>query len=192
MRLCTAKMSAHYSKEVLVEISLAILQRKCFPPSNVCSTLRKVAHWIQIKVSWVYGEITAHPTQDHRNALIAYVYRLTSSIEDAKDITQETILRYISIQEEVIENPKAWMFKVATNLSLDFFKSVKLKRQHYIGPWLPEPYIDETATAEENIELDESISVFLWYLWKSSRYERESLISCMICLSLNIKRLRRF
>jgi RNA polymerase sigma-70 factor (ECF subfamily) len=102
--------------------------------------------------------------QTHRNALIAYVYRLTGSIEDAKDITQETILRYIATQEVMIENPKAWMFKVATNLSLDFFKSVKLKRQHYIGPWLPEPYIDETATAHENIELDESISVALLVL----------------------------
>lgn len=105
-----------------------------------------------------------HPTQAHRNALIAYIYRLTGSIEDAKDITQETILRYISVQDQTIENPKAWMFKVATNLSLDFFKSAKLKRQCYIGPWLPEPYIDETASAEANIELDESISVALLVL----------------------------
>lgn len=106
----------------------------------------------------------AHHTQTHRNALIAYVYRLTGSIEDAKDITQETILRYVKAQDQAIENPKAWMFKVATNLSLDFFKSMKLKRQFYVGPWLPEPYIDEAATAEENIELDESISVALLVL----------------------------
>ncbi len=122
-------------------------------------------------------ERLALQTQTYRNALIAYVYRLTGSIEDAKDITQETILRYISAQEDTIENPKAWMFKVATNLSLDFFKSVKLKRQHYIGPWLPEPYIDETATAEENIELDESISVALLVLMeKLSPRERITYI----------------
>lgn len=122
-------------------------------------------------------ERLALQTQTHRNALIAYVYRLTGSIEDAKDITQETILRYISAQETMIENPKAWMFKVATNLSLDFFKSVKLKRQHYIGPWLPEPYIDETATAQENIELDESISVALLVLMeKLSPKERIAYI----------------
>lgn len=118
-----------------------------------------------------------HHTQTYRNALIAYVYRLTGSIEDAKDITQETILRYISAEEKTIENPKAWMFKVATNLSLDFFKSVKLKRQLYIGPWLPEPYIDEMATAEENIELDESISVALLVLMeKLSPRERIAYI----------------
>ncbi|MEY4503749.1 MAG: polymerase sigma factor SigJ [Pseudomonadota bacterium] len=113
----------------------------------------------------------------YKSAIFSYVYRLIGSVEDAKDITQETMLKYISLRENNIENTKAWMFKVATNLSLDFFKSAKTKREKYIGPWLPEPYIDETKTVEEDIEIDESISVALLVLLeKLSPYERISYI----------------
>jgi RNA polymerase sigma-70 factor (ECF subfamily) len=100
-------------------------------------------------------------TQLHRRALISYVYRLTGSMEDAKDITQETVLRLISAQDQDIKNAKAWMFKVATNLSLDLFKRIKKRREVYIGPWLPEPYIEESESFEHEHEIDESLSMAL-------------------------------
>jgi len=100
-------------------------------------------------------------TQLHRRVLISYVYRLTGSMEDAKDITQETVLRLISAQDQDIKNPKAWMFKVATNLSLDLFKKIKKRREVYIGPWLPEPYIEESESFEHEHEIDESLSMAL-------------------------------
>lgn len=100
-------------------------------------------------------------TQLHRRAIISYVYRLTGSMEDAKDITQETILRLIVSKDQDIKNAKAWMFKVATNLSLDLLKRIKKTREVYIGPWLPEPYIDEVESFEYDLELDESLSIAL-------------------------------
>lgn len=116
-------------------------------------------------------------TQTYRKDIISYVYRLTGSIEEAKDITQETILKYISLKDVVIENPKAWMFKVATNLSLDFFRKAKTKREMYIGPWLPEPYIEESFSVEEDMELDESLGVALLVLMeKLSSKERIAYI----------------
>jgi len=102
--------------------------------------------------------------QLHRNSIISYVYRLTGSIEDAQDITQETMLKYSYIQTQEIQNPKAWMFKVATNLSLDFIKRSKNKRELYKGPWLPDPYIQNEYSMEDEIELDESLSMALFVL----------------------------
>ena len=116
-------------------------------------------------------------TQMYRNDIISYVYRLTGSMEEAKDITQETILRCISAKEADIKNAKAWMFKVATNLSLDFFRSAKNKREMYIGPWLPEPYIEDSYSVENDMELDESLSVALLVLMeKLSSRERIAYI----------------
>ena len=103
-------------------------------------------------------------TQLYRNDIISYVYRLTGSQEEAKDIAQETTLRFINSEQSDIENIRAWMFKVATNLSLDFFKSAKNKRETYVGPWLPEPYIDESLSVENELELDESLSMALLVL----------------------------
>ena len=100
-------------------------------------------------------------TQIYRSAIISYVYRITGSLEDAKDITQETILKYIHSNTQEIKSPKAWMFKVATNLSWDFLKSAQHKRESYIGPWLPEPYLEESFDVEEELELDESLSMAL-------------------------------
>ena len=103
-------------------------------------------------------------TQLYRESIISYVYRITGSLEEAKDITQDTILKYISRSDEEVLNPKAWMFKVATNLTFDFLKSAKNKKETYIGPWLPEPYIEENHSVQEELELDESMSVALLVL----------------------------
>lgn len=106
----------------------------------------------------------------HRRTITSYVYRLIGSLEDAKDITQETILKYISTNENAIENPKAWMFKVASNLSYDFLRKYKKQREAYIGPWLPEPYIEE-ETSEDKMYIDESLSMAFIVLMQRLNYK---------------------
>lgn len=106
----------------------------------------------------------------HRRTIISYVYRLIGSLEDAKDITQETILKYISTNENGIENPKAWMFKVASNLSYDFLRKYKKQREAYMGPWLPEPYIEE-ETSEDKMYIDESLSMAFIVLMQRLNYK---------------------
>jgi RNA polymerase sigma-70 factor (ECF subfamily) len=116
-------------------------------------------------------------SETYRKSIISYVYRLTGAKEEAKDITQETIIRFISKKEDEISNVKAWMFKVATNLSLDFLKSAKNKREMYIGPWLPEPYTQEINEPDEQLEIDESLSMALLVLMeKLSSKERVAYI----------------
>ena len=103
-------------------------------------------------------------TQEYRSSLISYVYKIIGSQEEAKDIVQETTIRFISKKHDEIENTKAWLFKVATNLALDFLRSAKNKREVYIGTWLPEPYIEEKTHQNNEIELDESLSMALLVL----------------------------
>jgi len=113
-------------------------------------------------------------TQLHRDLLISYVYRITGSLEEAKDITQETIIKLLGSKEENILNPKAWMFKVATNLTFDFLKSAKNNREFYIGPWLPEPYIEEkNISAQDELEQDESLSVALLVILEKLSYKEK-------------------
>ena len=106
----------------------------------------------------------------HRSTIISYVYRLIGSLEDAKDITQETILKYITQKENQIENPRAWMFKVASNLAYDFLRKHKKQRDEYIGTWLPEPYIVEESI-EDTMYIDESLSMAFIVLMQRLNYK---------------------
>jgi len=109
-------------------------------------------------------DFVAQETQLYRTSIISYVYRLTGSLEEAQDITQETMIKYVNIASNEIENPKAWMFKVATNLAWDFLKSARMRYQSYKGPFLPEPFVNEAYALSDEIELDESLSMALWVL----------------------------
>lgn len=114
--------------------------------------------------------------EDYRQALISYVYRIIGCFEDSKDIVQDTYLKYISFEKD-ISNTKAWMYKVATNLSFDFLKKAKRKKELYIGPWLPEPYIEDSKEGFDEIQLDESLSIALLVLMeKLSARERVAYI----------------
>lgn len=106
----------------------------------------------------------------HRSTITAYVYRLIGSIEDAKDITQDTILKYIIQKENQIDNPRAWMFKVASNLAYDFLRKHQKQREEYKGFWLPEPFIEESSS-EDRLHIDESLSMAFIVLMQRLTYK---------------------
>lgn len=126
----------------------------------------------------------------HRSELIGLAYRITSSRAEAEDIVQETFLKWLHSDYETIHSARAWLMKVATRLSLDHLKSAKIKRVSYIGPWLPEPFINTNnmlqeasahvthdRTPDKELELDESISMALLVLLEQlSPAERASFI----------------
>lgn len=112
----------------------------------------------------------AKEAEIHRNTIISYVYRISGSLEEAKDITQETLIRYVSLTQNDIKNPRAWLFKVATHLAFDYLRKNKIKKERYIGPWLPEPYLEEKSV-EENMEIDESLSMAFFILMDKLSYK---------------------
>jgi RNA polymerase sigma-70 factor, ECF subfamily len=97
----------------------------------------------------------------HRSRLTGLAYRLTGSRQDAEDIVQETFLKWHHAEHKRIGSHPAWLTKVTTNLALDYLKSARNQREHYVGPWLPEPYIEKGENPDSQYELDQSISIAL-------------------------------
>lgn len=113
-----------------------------------------------------------------RADLIGLAYRMTGSLATAEDIAQDTFLRWNAADRRGIEIPRAWMLKVAARLSLDHLKSARVRRERYVGPWLPEPMLDsEEAPQEAAQERAQDLSVaFLLTLQRLSPAERAVFI----------------
>uniref|UniRef100_UPI000AF657E7 sigma factor n=1 Tax=Nocardioides jensenii TaxID=1843 RepID=UPI000AF657E7 len=77
-----------------------------------------------------------------RRRLIALAYRLLGTLEEAEDAVQETYLRWYRLTEEereAVGNPQGWLTRVASRICLDVLKSARVRREQYVGDWLPEP-----------------------------------------------------
>jgi RNA polymerase sigma-70 factor (ECF subfamily) len=113
-----------------------------------------------------------------RAELIGLAYRMTGSFATAEDIAQDTFLRWSAADRSQIEIPRAWLLKVATRLSLDHLKSARSRREHYVGPWLPEPVLDsEDPPQQAAHEHAQDLSVaFLLTLQRLSPAERAVFI----------------
>jgi RNA polymerase sigma-70 factor (ECF subfamily) len=91
-------------------------------------------------------------------------YRMLGSVSEAEDIAQEALLR-LTRQEGPIDEPAAWMTKVVTRLSINVLKSARARRESYVGPWLPEPLLEDPAPGPASrAELADSLSLALLVL----------------------------
>lgn len=77
--------------------------------------------------------------EPHRRHLYGLAYRMLGSWSEAEDIVQETWLRWREIDPATLDNARAFLSRIATRLCLDVLKSARVRRQVYVGPWLPEP-----------------------------------------------------
>jgi RNA polymerase sigma-70 factor (ECF subfamily) len=88
-------------------------------------------------------------------------YRMLGSVSEAEDVAQEALLR-LTRQEEPIDEPAAWMTTVTTRLSINVLKSARARREAYVGPWLPEPLLEDlTPGPAARAELADSLSLAL-------------------------------
>lgn len=94
---------------------------------------------------------------EHRRLLFAVAYRMTGSVADAEDLVQEAWLRWSAVDTAEVANPKAYLVRTVTNLSLNQLTSARARRETYVGPWLPEPLLTEPDASQE-AEMAESIS----------------------------------
>lgn len=79
--------------------------------------------------------------EEYRRLLFSIAYRMTGSVMDSEDIVQDAYVRYQSVDQNTIENPKAYLTKIATRLALNYLTSASVQRETYLGPWLPEPVL---------------------------------------------------
>jgi RNA polymerase sigma-70 factor, ECF subfamily len=114
--------------------------------------------------------------EEFRPLLFSIAYRMVGSVSDAEDIVQEAFLRFHreSSHGEVIESPKAYLSAVTTRLGIDHLRSARVRRESYVGPWLPEPILtEEVPDAAEHAETADSLSMaFLVLLETLSPVER--------------------
>ncbi len=85
--------------------------------------------------------------EPHRRHLLGLAYRMLGSLAEAEDAVQEAFLRWHATDRLRVGNPRAFLAKTVTRLSLDALKSARRRRESYVGPWLPEPLVDDSALA---------------------------------------------
>jgi RNA polymerase sigma-70 factor, ECF subfamily len=94
----------------------------------------------------------------------AIAYRMLGSVSEAEDVAQEALLR-LTRREDPIEEPAAWITTVVTRLSINVLKSARIRRESYVGPWLPEPLLEDPAPGPASrAELADSLSLALLVL----------------------------
>ena len=81
--------------------------------------------------------------QPLRPGLVRLAYRMLGSIAEAEDVVQEAYIRWHQADRSSVREPGAFLSKTVTRLCLDILKSARVKRETYIGPWLPEPVLDQ-------------------------------------------------
>jgi RNA polymerase sigma-70 factor (ECF subfamily) len=112
-----------------------------------------------------------------RPLLFSIAYRMLGSVSDAEDIVQDAYLRYHRAVTDGtrIESPKAFLSAVTTRLAIDQLRSARVRRETYVGQWLPEPLLtDATAPdpAQQSAEADSLSMAFLLVLERLSPVER--------------------
>ncbi len=112
--------------------------------------------------------------EQNRQTLEGLAYRMLGSLAEAQDVVQDTYLEWKNVKLDTIQNPRAWLIKVCSRLSLNALRLVRVKRTSYFGLWLPEPLVQETNLEPyAQMQLDETVSVaLLMTLEKLSPMER--------------------
>ena len=104
----------------------------------------------------------------HRPLLFSIAYRMVGSVAEAEDAVQEAYLRWQKASEVEVRSPKAYLSAVVTRLCIDNLRSARVKREEYVGPWLPEPLLAEpTPDVADTVALDESLSMAFLVLLES-------------------------
>jgi RNA polymerase sigma-70 factor, ECF subfamily len=105
-----------------------------------------------------------------RPLLFSIAYRMLGSATDAEDVVQEAFLRYHreSTAGTVVESPKSYLSAVTTRLCIDQLRSARVRRETYVGTWLPEPLLtDDESDAERHAETADSLSMGFLVLLES-------------------------
>jgi len=120
--------------------------------------------------------VVSEAFEELRPVAFAIAYRMLGSVSEAEDVVQEAFLRLHRAQGEgqPIESPRAYLSTVVTRLAIDQLRSARVRRETYVGEWLPEPLV--TSPEEDparQAEMADSLSLaFLVLLEKLSPEQR--------------------
>ena len=121
--------------------------------------------------------MTEEEFDELRPSAFAIAYRMLGSVSEAEDVVQEGFLRLHRAREggERIESPRAYLSTVVSRLSLDHLRSARVRRETYVGEWLPEPLV---ASADDDparkAEMADSLSLAFLVLLESLSPEQRA------------------
>ncbi|MEU3337860.1 RNA polymerase sigma factor SigJ [Streptomyces sp. NPDC002144] len=103
----------------------------------------------------------------HRELLFGLVYNMLGSVADTEDVLQETWLSWTGRGTDGIDNPRAYLVRIAVNHALQRRAVITRRRETYIGPWLPEPLVADGDGAEDPALRTESVSLAMLVVLES-------------------------
>ena len=112
----------------------------------------------------------------HRDLMFAVAYRMLGTITAAEDAVQDAWLRWSAASRADVADPRSYLARIVTNTALNRLRSVRSRREAYIGPWLPEPLLTAAGPdAAERAELAESVSVAMLVVLESLTPEERAV-----------------
>ncbi|MFF9176844.1 RNA polymerase sigma-70 factor [Streptomyces sp. NPDC014793] len=94
----------------------------------------------------------------HRNLLFTVAYEMLGSAADAEDVLQETWLRWAGVDLGAVRDRRAYLVRITTRQALTRLRTLRRRKESYVGPWLPEPLLTAPDVAED-VELADSVSM---------------------------------
>jgi RNA polymerase sigma-70 factor (TIGR02957 family) len=94
----------------------------------------------------------------HRNLLFTVAYEMLGSAADAEDVVQETWLRWVGVDHDTVRDKRAYLVRITTRQALGRLRTLRRRKESYVGPWLPEPLLTAPDVAED-AELAETVSM---------------------------------
>jgi RNA polymerase sigma-70 factor, ECF subfamily len=88
-----------------------------------------------------------------RPKLMQVAYRMLGSVADAEDVVQDAFIRWVKEPRTEVREPEAFLRRIVTRLCLDQLKSARFARESYIGPWLPDPIVEEEEVEDVTLPL---------------------------------------
>lgn len=88
-----------------------------------------------------------------RPRLTRVAYRMLGSVADAEDVVQESFIRWMGADRAAVREPEAFLRRTVTRLCLDQLKSARHRRETYVGPWLPDPIVEEEDVEDVTLPL---------------------------------------
>ncbi|GAA4727394.1 RNA polymerase sigma-70 factor [Phytohabitans rumicis] len=96
----------------------------------------------------------------HRNLLFTVAYEMLGSAADAEDVLQETWLRWVKVDLARVSDQRAYLVRITTRQALNRLRTMRRRKEAYVGSWLPEPLLTAPDVADD-VELAESMSMAL-------------------------------
>ena len=98
--------------------------------------------------------------EELRPLLFSIAYRMLGSVAEAEDVVQEAYLRRAAADS--VDNERAFMTTVTTRIAIDVLRSARVRREAYVGEWLPEPLVESEAPGV--VEAEEAVSLAMLVL----------------------------